>query len=97
MVKNDEVYLLKLNYMAPLFYPDCSLGSIAYIKRIRANLFYDISLTNCSVIQRKTDKEMFFNYNQSSCGIELYADVHFLRFIMPFIPFQTNCGVVRCL
>jgi len=76
----DNEVSLSFNYSLPLLYPDLSLGPIAYIKRIRGNFFYDTTLKN--VIGGK--------------GIEITADVHFLRFIFPFevgVQFvQTNSG-----
>jgi hypothetical protein len=59
---------LSFNYKLPLFYPDLSLGPIAYIKRVKANFFYDTTIKN--VI--------------SGTGVELTADVHLLRFMFPF-------------
>jgi len=59
------------NYALPLLYPDLSVSSILYMKRIRALLFYDYCLT--------------YNKNQllRSYGVELLTDVHILRFIAP--------------
>ena len=59
---------LSFNYKLPLFYPDLSLGPIAYVKRVKANFFYDTTLKN---VIRGT-------------GVELTADVHLLRFMFPF-------------
>ena len=64
----DNEVSLSFNYKLPLFYPDLSLGPIAYIKRVKANFFYDTTLKN--VISGK--------------GVELTADVHLLRFMFPF-------------
>jgi hypothetical protein len=76
----DNEVSLSFNYSLPLLYPDLSLGPIAYIKRIKGNFFYDTTLKN--VIGGK--------------GVELTADVHFLRFVFPFevgVQFvQSNSG-----
>lgn len=64
----DNEVSLSFNYKLPLFYPDLSVGPIAYIKRVKANFFYDTTLKN--VICGK--------------GVELTADVHLLRFMFPF-------------
>jgi hypothetical protein len=66
-VTNNES-TLSLNYKLPLLYPDLSIGPIAYIKRIKANFFYDTTLKN--VIAGR--------------GVELTADVHLFRFMFPF-------------
>lgn len=73
-VASDHAYSLAVTYKMPLFYPDLNLGSIAYFKRIKAAVFYDHFLYSS-------------NNNQSllnSTGIELSADMHFLRFLLPF-------------
>ena len=59
------------NYALPLLYPDLTVSSLLYMKRIRALLFYDFGKT--------------YNVNQilRSYGIELLSDVHILRFIAP--------------
>jgi hypothetical protein len=76
----DNEVSLSFNYSLPLLYPDLSLGPIAYIKRIKGNFFYDTTLKN--VIGGK--------------GVEITADVHFLRFVFPFevgVQFvQSNSG-----
>ena len=69
-----ELYSLKSNYKLPLIYPDLSLGSLVYIKRIKANLFYDYGEGTMN------DRTVFYR----STGIELTTDVHLLRFLIPF-------------
>ena len=68
---NDDIYKLSFNYTLPLFYPDLNaLGSI-YIKRIYANLFYDMSKTN-------NIKKTEFSRNYDSYGISLKANINVL-------------------
>jgi len=59
-------------YALPLLYPDLSLGSLFYIKRIRSTLFYDYAET--------------YNNNSyyRSFGADIISDMHILRFIAPF-------------
>ncbi|MCX6247802.1 MAG: hypothetical protein NTW10_08725 [Bacteroidetes bacterium] len=71
---DDRIISLALNYKLPLFYPDLSLGSVAYFKRFKLNLFFDWA-------QGWTGKEL--NIYQST-GAELTTDVHLLRFLYPF-------------
>lgn len=63
------------DYSFPLFYPDFSIGSLAYIKRLKSNLFADYSIITPS-----------FNHSNrfSSAGIDLIADLHLFRMPMPF-------------
>jgi hypothetical protein len=63
---------LLLDYRFPIAYPDWEIGSVAYIKRIRAALFadYENIAANKAFIPR-------------SYGFELRADVNLLRFYLP--------------
>jgi hypothetical protein len=71
---SEELTSFFFNYKFPVFYPDFSLSSLAYLKRIKANLFYDFSVGNYAG-QRTTYR---------SAGIELFVDLHILRFLAPF-------------
>jgi len=72
-LKEDFKSILRIssNYALPLLYPDFSVSSLIYIKRLRTLLFYDYGIT--------------YNKNQMlrSYGFDLLADVHLLRFIAP--------------
>jgi hypothetical protein len=71
---------LTMDYVFPLVYPDIRLGSyLAYIKRIRAALFYDYATG-----EDKQSNEQSFQ----SAGLDLTADVHLFRILFPF-----NTGV----
>jgi hypothetical protein len=71
---NLRLYSFSNNYDFPLFYPDLSISSLLYIKRFRANIFYDFALGwNSSGNQR----------NYSTFGGALLANFHALRFIAP--------------
>ncbi len=63
---------LLLDYRFPIAYPDWEIGSLAYIKRIRAALFadYENIAANKAFVPR-------------SYGFELRADVNLLRFYLP--------------
>ncbi|MCF8297705.1 MAG: hypothetical protein K9J13_09205 [Saprospiraceae bacterium] len=70
---SDELSSFKANYKFPFLYPDWSLGSLVYLKRLKANIFYDYaegSLHGVNTIYRST-------------GFELIGDMHLLRFIAP--------------
>ncbi len=72
-IRNKEMKTIFLDYKLPLIYPDISLPNFIYIKRIKANLFYDYALFN--------------NFNNiskfQSMGIEATMDFHLFRFIAP--------------
>jgi hypothetical protein len=61
---NDQAIGGSINYGFPLAYPDWGFGGITYFKRIRANLFYDISKIKQGDISR----------NYSSAGVDLILD-----------------------
>lgn len=63
---------LLLNYKFPFAYPDFEIGSLAYVKRLKANLFADF--------------EDFAIDGQSKLrtyGVQLSTDVNLLRFVLP--------------
>ena len=70
----DEYLTLGVNYAMPLFYPDWALGGLAFLKRIKANAFYDM-----------TQAQLNFPFNQQqqfrSVGVELTADLRLLRLV----------------
>jgi hypothetical protein len=70
---DEQVFSTALNYKLPLFYPDLSLGSVVYIKRVKLNLFYDWA-------EGSTGKRVTI---YQSTGAELTADLHLLRFLYP--------------
>lgn len=60
------------NYRLPLFYPDWSIGSLAYIKRFQGLLFSDF---------QNIDKSL----TPKSFGIGLSADFNVFRYVLPDI------------
>jgi hypothetical protein len=68
-----DVSTIKASYKLPICYPDYSLGGLMYMKRLYANLFYERVLA-------KTDIRSGDYY---STGLDIRANVHFLRFKTP--------------
>ena len=60
---------LSLNYSLPLYYPDWDIASLAYIKRLYANLFADMAVDNAG--------------NYKSLGLELKAKLNVLQISTP--------------
>jgi hypothetical protein len=75
---DQELVSLSLNYKLPVWYPDFSLGSVIYLKRIQINLYYDWA----------NGKNPDYINEYQTIGAELTADFHLLRFTAPF-----NMGV----
>jgi hypothetical protein len=68
-----QLLSIKSNYAFPIIYPDLSLSSLAYIKRIRTNLFYDYA----------EGTHFGQTISWQSLGAELFFDFHALRFLAP--------------
>ncbi|HPR26648.1 hypothetical protein [Lentimicrobium sp.] len=71
----EELISWKAAYRLPLFYPDFHLGGLLYIKRLRANAFYDFT----DVKARETQNSGYFN----SAGLDLISDVHLFGLSTP--------------
>jgi hypothetical protein len=70
------------NYSFPVVYPDWALGPVVYLKRIRANLFYDWSYGTDMVKVHASGSERYTGTYQSF-GAEVMADMHVIRIIFP--------------
>ncbi len=69
----SEVSSFAVNYKFPVACPDFSIWSLVYLKRIKANVFYDYALG--TYYGAHTDWQ--------SAGVELFFDVHLLRLPAP--------------
>jgi hypothetical protein len=83
-IYNDDLYVFRSTYQMPLWNPDLSLGGLAYIKRFRLNLFFDSARTMYELELIENNEKTRYSKNFSSTGIEILADFHALRFILPF-------------
>lgn len=70
----DRFLSASANYTLPLAYPDLHCGSVFYMKRIWANAFLDYA----SGVYSGSSKTLM------TTGLELYTDIHILRFLAPF-------------
>lgn len=68
-------WAFKADYALPIFSPDFSIGSLIYIRRMRANLFYDLS--------RNQARSKGAWTTQSSFGTDLIFDWNVLRISYP--------------
>jgi len=68
----DKMYKLGFNYSFPIFYPDVSISRMAFLKRVKANLFYDHGFFR---------SDLFRDVDLRSAGMELTFDVRALRLI----------------
>lgn len=75
-LRRDEFYKVGVNYGFPIFYPDQALYGLAFLKRVKGNVFYDFGRYGIS--------EFPFSQsyvNASSFGFELGFDVRALRLL----------------
>jgi len=72
----DELTKIGVNYRLPLWYPDVALGGLAFMKRVKANVFYDHGLVGVK-------RFPFANGTQAmrSAGVELGFDLRILRLL----------------
>lgn len=75
---HDSFYKISVDYALPLAYPDLALDGILYIKRLRANLFYDYGIG-----QTNGASGQF-----SSGGVELMTDFHLFN-----LPVELEIGL----
>ncbi len=82
--QSNKMYSLAADYRFPFLYPDLSIGKLAYIKRMKASLFYDYAWLSVPVVD---DNGIIYpnhhNIELKSFGLELTSDLHFLRFFAP--------------
>lgn len=69
----NNLVSLKIAYRLPLMYPDFHLGGLLFIKRIRANAFFDFTSVS------NPDPQTIYN----SIGLDLVSDFHLLGLSIP--------------
>jgi hypothetical protein len=72
-VENENFISASLKYYFPLLYPDLSLSSLIYLKRLDMNVFYGKAKANYLGAE---------SYLQS-VGSEINSEMHILRFVAP--------------
>ncbi|MEI6576012.1 MAG: hypothetical protein WCO63_07545 [Bacteroidota bacterium] len=70
---HDQYWRTGADYKFPFLYPDLSLGSILYLKRLKLDIFYDYAEGN--------NEQNTKTYR--SFGYELNSDLHLLGFFIP--------------
>jgi len=73
MINQNTLTTFAFNYKFPFAYPDLVIGPIVYLKRLKANLFFDGGEGITHGISQKLQ----------STGVEITSDLHLLRFIFP--------------
>ncbi|MFP4023577.1 MAG: hypothetical protein ACLFVR_03545 [Thiohalospira sp.] len=86
--RTEKLFKIYGDYVFPLAYPDWSLGPLAYFKRIRSSLFYDLAINQYSYYGQNSAVVHTQKDYLSSFGIEFTFDYHLLRTMFPL-----NSGV----
>lgn len=92
---SEKIFFASGDYKAPLAYPDLGIGSLLYLKRLRAGIFYDFARGSNNYYLRygssgRLSVDHVHKYAESfkSFGGELMADFHVLR-----LPYMISAGV----
>ncbi|MDB5258357.1 MAG: hypothetical protein JWM14_3052 [Chitinophagaceae bacterium] len=70
---SQDLVRASVDYAFPLFYPDWRFTALFYIKRIKANIFYDGALAS------QNSGNVFYD----SKGVDIRMDFHFANFLAP--------------
>ncbi len=70
---SEKFKLFSAEYLMPIAYPDWAFGSIAYIKRLSLNAFFDYGTSQFSTKSRD------YRYKMKSFGLELFTDFNLFR------------------
>ncbi|MEA3317606.1 MAG: hypothetical protein U9R54_06580, partial [Bacteroidota bacterium] len=80
----EKLFISKIDYVLPIIYPDLSLWPVLYLKRIKADLFFDYAQNQFRYKQGNTGNILWAKDNLYSIGCEITADYHFLKIQFPF-------------
>lgn len=81
-IPHDLERVTSIDYRFPICYPDFGMAGILYLKRIRANLFYDMSTIELQAYK--------LNFTQDSSGFEIFMDTRLLNTIPFTLGFRTS-------
>ena len=92
--RSHQQAALKADYAFPLLSPDLSLGALAYVRRLRMNLFYDLTYN------RESPQSAWSA--QEACGLDALVDWNALRLSFPLVtglrlvyPLQKGAGALE--
>ncbi|MGE4585714.1 MAG: hypothetical protein AB7D05_00045 [Mangrovibacterium sp.] len=82
-MQNNKLISAGADYLFPLCYPDLSLGSLFFLKRLRVALFYDYARVKSALYDEEGVCIGNMTSRLNSLGAELRADGHLLRLVAP--------------
>jgi len=81
-INTNQMVSFASDYKFPVFYPEWSIGGLAYLQRVNASIFADYAYLTGN-IYKNGNVEGTFKSNISSYGLELTGNANFLRFYAP--------------
>lgn len=81
--RTEKLALGSIEYALPLFYPDCNLGFLVYLKRVRASLFCDAGKSSYRQTAATIGQPTWVSDRMLGLGTDLLADVNLLRIHFP--------------
>ncbi len=75
----ENFYTLRSNYDLPLIHPDLRIGSLVYIQRIKAKIFYDYGFGSTDVENTNNGVSFTTSASFQSTGIDLTFDFNVMR------------------
>ena len=81
IIFGEKLKSYSADYVFPLLYPDLTLGSLLYVKRVRADLWADY-LVGTNVIVNEPEAH-YEDRNYLTCGLDLLVDMHVFRIGFP--------------
>ncbi|MDX9882064.1 MAG: hypothetical protein RBS73_08345 [Prolixibacteraceae bacterium] len=82
-MQNTRFYSFAGDYRFPIACPDIGIGKWAYIKRVKASLFYDYGSLQAPVFNDDGKYLYSVGHTMQSAGVEFRSDLHVLRFFAP--------------
>ena len=82
-IEGNKLQSYQFNYEMPLLYPDISISSLVYLKRVKTKLFYDLTISDIALFD-KNGVITSSTPHYKSYGIDLRFDMHILRILTPF-------------
>ncbi len=75
-IRRDKLYKMGFNYSFPIVYPDVAIGPLAFIKRIKGNVYYDVGRVEVNSFPFTQGRR-----SMDSMGAELGFDLRAFRLV----------------
>lgn len=82
--RTEKLQIVQADYTLPLAYPDYSIPSIIYLKRLRSNFFADFGKNHNRRFIEEQNRIVWERDPLFSFGLGINADLHLFRLPLPF-------------